>query len=131
MHTLTHKRGFSLVELMVVVAIVGIIAAVAIPSYNRYAQSAKKRAAQAYLVELAQAQSQSLADSRTYKSTVAELNSTPPANVSDYYTISIALVAGPPPRFTLSATPLAGKAMDGTATLTLDSAGTKAPAADW
>ena len=38
------KRGFSLVELMVVVAIMGTLAAIAIPAYNEYRKSAKKTA---------------------------------------------------------------------------------------
>ena len=41
---LTKKRGFSLVELMVVVAIMGTLAAIAIPAYNEYRKSAKKTA---------------------------------------------------------------------------------------
>ena len=46
------KRGFSLVELMVVVAIMGTLAAIAIPAYNEYRKSAKKSAYKADLTSL-------------------------------------------------------------------------------
>ena len=46
------KRGFSLVELMVVVAIMGTLAAIAIPAYNNYRKSAKKSAYKADLTSL-------------------------------------------------------------------------------
>ena len=46
------KRGFSLVELMVVVAIMGTLAAIAIPAYNEYRKSAKKASYKADLTSL-------------------------------------------------------------------------------
>ena len=49
---LKTKRGFSLVELMVVVAIMGTLAAIAIPAYNEYRKTAKKGAYKADLVSL-------------------------------------------------------------------------------
>ena len=49
---LKNKRGFSLVELMVVVAIMGTLAAIAIPAYNEYRKSAKKSAYKADLTSL-------------------------------------------------------------------------------
>ena len=49
---LKNKRGFSLVELMVVVAIMGTLAAIAIPAYNEYRKSAKKAAYRADLTSL-------------------------------------------------------------------------------
>ena len=49
---LKNKKGFSLVELMVVVAIMGTLAAIAIPAYNEYRKSAKKAAYKADLSSL-------------------------------------------------------------------------------
>ncbi len=51
---MTHHRGFSLIELMIVVAIVGIIAAIAYPSYSNHVRETRRTTAQADLVELAQ-----------------------------------------------------------------------------
>ena len=56
-HNLTYRRfsprkGFSLVELMVVVAIMGTLAAIAIPAYNEYRKSAKKTAYKSDLMGL-------------------------------------------------------------------------------
>ena len=52
MKNLKSRRGFSLVELMVVVAIMGTLAAIAIPAYNEYRKSAKKTAYRSDLLSL-------------------------------------------------------------------------------
>ena len=49
---LNNKRGFSLVELMVVVAIMGTLASIAIPAFNSYRKSAKKTAYKSDLTAL-------------------------------------------------------------------------------
>lgn len=130
MKTPSH-RGFTLIELMIAIAVVGILAAVAIPAYSNYVVRGNRAAAQQHLLDLAQRQQQFLADSRVYKGSVNELNMTTPAAVSKFYTIGIAAGEGPPPTFTITATPIAGSKQAADGNLSIDQAGAKLPADKW
>ncbi|MHB8766768.1 MAG: type IV pilin protein [Deferrisomatales bacterium] len=60
------KKGFTLVELMMVVAILGILAAIAVPMYSGYIASSKKAEAKSNLETIRLLQEQYYADRRSY-----------------------------------------------------------------
>lgn len=127
---MSKQKGFSLIELMIVVVIVGILAAVAIPSYQNYVVKGNRAAAQAFMMDVASREKQYLLDARVYATDLATLGVTAPADVSKHYTITINAPAGTPPSFTITATPTSSQqTADGA--LTLDSSGEKLPAGKW
>jgi type IV pilus assembly protein PilE len=125
------NKGFTLIELLITVAIVGVLAAIAYPSYRSYVVRNNRAAAQSALMDISQRQQQYVIDNRAYAATTSALNLTPPANVSAQYTISIATTAGPPPTFTATATPVAGGTQSADGALSIDQAGNKTPAGKW
>lgn len=117
------QRGFTLIELMMVVAIVGVLAAIAYPSYTQYLIRSSRADAQSYLMELAQRQQQFLMDARTYAASEAALGVTAaPSSLATKYTITF-VTGNAPPTFTITATAIGPQVSDGD--LSIDQAGTK------
>ena len=123
--------GFTLIELLVVVAIIGILSAIAYPAYGKYLVKTHRSAAQVHLMELAQAQSQFMADSRSYAASVEDLGKTTPGSVSAKYTIAVKVDAGPPSSFVITAKPVAGSPQAADGELSINSAGVRTPSAKW
>jgi type IV pilus assembly protein PilE len=124
-------RGFTLIELMTAALIIAVLAAIAYPTYMNQSRKGRRSNAEAMLMDMAQREQQYFLDARTYANTVALLNVTVPTSVSSVYNLAIATAAGPPPTFTLTATPIAGGAQAGDVTLTIDNTGAKTPANVW
>jgi type IV pilus assembly protein PilE len=133
--TTIEERGFTLLELVITVAIVGILAVIAYPSYRSAVQKNNRAAAESVLMDIAQREQQYLLDNRgSYAASVTALNYSVPSNVATLYTIALGTTVGPPPTFTASATPISGtvQATDlGGAPLTINNAGTKSPSGAW
>ena len=126
---LTGARGFTLMEVIVVVTMLAILAAIAIPNYSEYIRRGHRSAAQAYLLDLASRQVQFYLDRRVFADTVAALNLTAPTEIANRYNVAIAVVAGPPATFTITATPTGTLAGDRCGALTIDQTGARGAAA--
>jgi type IV pilus assembly protein PilE len=126
-----RERGVTLVELMTVIAIVGILGAIAYPSYIRNMVKSRRASAQTHLMDIAQQQQQYLLDARAYASSLTALNISTPGNVSTYYSVTLSATAGPPPSFTITATPLTGSSQASDGPLTINSSGAKTPSNVW
>ena len=125
------QRGFTMIELLVAVAIVGIVAAIAYPSYLSQVIRGNRTAAQQFLLDVANAEAQYVLDARAYTSTVGTggLNLSIPASLQSTYAVTVALTAGPPPGYVITATPSGTQTQDGA--LTLDDLGNKTPTYKW
>jgi type IV pilus assembly protein PilE len=121
------SRGFTLIELMIAVAVIGILVAIAYPSYTNSLVKGNRANAKSFLLEVAQKQQQFLLDNRAY-ATKAELEAAgvaTPKEFTNFYTWSVTLVAGPPPGFQVLATPVAGKRQEPDGWLQVDHTGAK------
>lgn len=138
-----HKKqfGFTLMELMITVAIIGILATIAIPSYQDSVSKSRRRDAEGVLLNLSNAMERHFTETNSYcdvgtGAAVADCGGadndtgTPitdlfsiPTETSQFYIITISAVA--PGSFTLSAVPTGAQAGDKCATLSLRHTGEK------
>lgn len=131
-----HSRGFTLIELMITVAVVGILAAIAYPSYQEQVRKSRRADAKSVLLQAAQWMERYYTENNRYDQNLAGtavstsfstagLTKSPVDGAAKYYDISLAAVARN--TFTLNAAPTSGtdQTKDKCQTLTLTSTGVK------
>lgn len=77
-----RDKGFTLIELMITVAIVGILAAIAYLAYQDQVRKSRRAEAQSVLMNIGTRQQQMLLDTRSYAATAASLSVTVPPQVT-------------------------------------------------
>ncbi|MGP5074732.1 type IV pilin protein [Psychrobacter celer] len=130
------RQGFTLIELMIVVAIIGVLAAIAYPSYQSYVIKTKRVD---MMTEMQQIASRIEANKITYRrydriplseifsNTVSGAGTTFPNNGTALYSITVKPVSGTTlnDRWVITATPVEGGQMEADGVLTLNHLGVK------
>jgi type IV pilus assembly protein PilE len=128
------SRAFTLIELLIVVAIIGVLAAIAVPSYTNYMIMARRADAKTALEQLRAAQEMRRSERGSFSTSLAELQSTygvpavaGPPGTPDY---AILLNSATATGFLAQANPTSARQTpDGS--LFIDSNGTKTPSEKW
>lgn len=124
--------GFTLIELMIAVAVIGLLAAIALPSYSGYIRKSNRRIAEAFMMDVAQREQQRLLDARSYTPIAnnaafsGSLGISVPGEITNLFTFTVTTSAGPPPGFSVNATALGNQDQNNDEDLVLRSSGYKA-----
>ncbi|KKM62341.1 hypothetical protein LCGC14_1522670, partial [marine sediment metagenome] len=124
-----QQTGFTLLELMIVVAIIGIIASIAYPSYQEQVRQTRRANAQASLMELASYMERFYTENFTYNNANLPFSQSPKSGTAFY---QITLPVATTTAYTLRATAQGGQAADAACTpLTITQTGATGPAGCW
>ena len=122
-------RGFTLVELMITIAVIAILVGVAWPSYESYVRRSKRATAQSALMTIANREQAHLLDLRGYTTSLAALNVSAPQELRGDYAFTIVVDNAVSPRtFVATATPLNLQTRNGELPLTVSQSGARSPA---
>ncbi|MFS8086087.1 MAG: type IV pilin protein [Acidobacteriota bacterium] len=120
--------GFTVIELLIVVAAIAILATIAYPSYVGNKVKANRAAAQSFLIDLANRQQLHFLDARGYANNLAALGAASiPPEISAYYLIQDPVVdnTAAPPVFAVIATAKTGTMQAGDGDLSINSFGVR------
>jgi type IV pilus assembly protein PilE len=129
-----RKKGFTLIELVVAVAIIGILTAIAFPSYRNYVIRSSRSAAQTELLQLANLQEKIYLNSNGYAVSITAayngradggLGKTTGLTSDGKYNLSITPNATPTQTYTITATPVAGSTQANDGAMSIASDGTR------
>ncbi|MFJ7567431.1 type IV pilin protein [Herminiimonas sp. NPDC097707] len=110
-----QSAGFTLIELMITVAIIGILASIALPYYGDYVRRGKVQEATSELANMRVKMEQYYQDNRSYAGYVDAACATAAGAVvsGKYFTFACATDAATPNVYTITATGVASQGMDG------------------
>lgn len=125
-------QGFTLMELMISVAIIGILAGIAYPSYVDFVLRSNRSEAQGELMLFANLQEQVFVDRRAYAANMIGLGESTATIDTESTNYTISVQASAITTFTLQAVAKNMQTQDvGCTTLTVDQTGTRTPIACW
>jgi len=115
----TSAAGFTLIELMIVVAVITLLAAIAFPAYTEQVRSSRRAQAQAHMTEMQQCMERFNTANATYTGGTAR------CEIADTTLYNYTLTVASRSAFTIAAAPLAGQTSDSCGSLGLNQAGQK------